>query len=456
RAAANDFAAALRFARACAELQPQRLDCKNAVRDYTVDGNRQELTRTFKRGDSFDLEAVLAKIAEVQILDPGVFSAAEADWAAAVERRLAALKESAGSGANALIEQARELFAGNQLIAAIEPVTLEQPASRYAAAVVAAMDQALLGQARELLKEASGSEATHPDIVRLKGAFNARLGDAKALYETYKSQYLAGEYESALETMEEALTVWADSATFRKEHARVVAKLGELSVATGTPGAGVIAAALPPTDPCDARLAGHGKRRKGTCFYFVSGNQRGPTMVVVPAGETFAAPFAIGKYEVAVADFNRYCVLSGACEPQREREGRQPVTGISLDQARAYVAWLSERTGQQFRLPSAAEWEYAARAGGEQPKKDYNCRVEQNGQLLKGQGTMGVNTGRPNGWGLYNYLGNVQEWVTGDAGVTARGGAFEDTFSKCDVALAKPHDGSADGITGFRVALDLP
>jgi len=455
RAAASDFAAALRFAKACATLQPQRLDCKNAVRDYTVDGNRQELGRIFNRGGSYDLTEVMDKIAEVQMLDPGVFSQAESDWAGAVQERLEALKASAGTGANELIGEAKTLFAGNRLIAAIEPVELEVPPSQYAAEVIAAMDKALLARARDLLKEANETESDHPDIVRLKGAYNARVGEAKELYETYKSQYLDGDYESALATMEEALTVWADSSTFKKEHARVVAKLGELSGASGQPGASVIAAALPPTDPCEARLAGHGKRRKGTCYYFVSGNQRSPLLVVVPAGGEFAAPFAIGKYEVTVSDFNRYCVLSGACDPRRDREGRLPVTDISIAQARAYVEWLAERTGQPFRLPTAAEWAYAAQAGGEQPKKDYNCRVEQNGQLLKGQGTMGVNTGRPNGWGLYNYIGNVQEWAVAGDGVVARGGAFEDTFSKCDIGLEKSHDGSADAVTGFRVALDL-
>ncbi|MGB1882636.1 MAG: hypothetical protein ACPHUF_01920, partial [Gammaproteobacteria bacterium] len=90
-----------------------------------------------------------------------------------------------------------------------------------------------------------------------------------------------------------------------------------------------------------------------------------------------------------------------------------------------------------------------------QPRKDFNCRVEQGGQVLKGQGIMGVNAGKANGWGLYNYVGNVQEWVVTDSGVTARGGAFEDAFSKCDISLEKSHDGTADGATGFRVVLEL-
>ncbi|MCP5201177.1 MAG: protein kinase [Gammaproteobacteria bacterium] len=456
RAAATDFAAALRFAKACAELQPQRLDCKNAVRDYTVDGNKQDLEKIFARGGNFDLGEAMSKISEVQILDPGVFSRSEGQWAEAIGQRLEGLKESAGTGANEVIEQAKQLFAGNQLIAAIAPVKLEVAPSRYAAEVNAAMDKALLGEARDLLKKASATEGEHPDIVRLKAAFNARVGEAKELFETYKAQYTDGDYEDALATMEKALTVWADSNTFKKEHARVVAKINEQAVASdGTPASRVIAAALPPTDPCDSRLAGHGKRRKGTCFYFVSGNQRGPLMVVVPKGGEFARPYAIGKYEVTVADYNRYCVLSGSCEPRRDVEGRQPITGISIEDAQAYVAWLSERTGQHFRLPTVSEWAYAAEAGGDQPKKDYNCRLEQGGQLLKGQGTMGVNTGKPNGWGLYNYVGNVQEWATSGNGVVARGGAFEDTFGKCDITLEKNHDGQPDEATGFRVVMDL-
>ena len=74
---------------------------------------------------------------------------------------------------------------------------------------------------------------------------------------------------------------------------------------------------------------------------------------------------------------------------------------------------------------------------------------------LKGQGLMGVNTGKANDWGLYNYVGNAQEWVTDGDGVRARGGTFEDAFSKCDISLEKPHDGQSDSSTGFRVLLEL-
>ncbi len=205
---------------------------------------------------------------------------------------------------------------------------------------------------------------------------------------------------------------------------------------------------------CLARYAGYGRRKKGTCYDIVGGKARGPYLVVVPPGEGFDKPFAIGKYEISVYDYNVYCLLSKECAPIK-KEKRLPLTGITLEQARAYTAWLSKVTGKRYRLPTAQEWIYAASAGGKQPKRDYNCRVMQGEKLIKGQSLLRINTGRPNGWGLYNYLGNAQEWVTGNNGVEVRGGAYTDPLSKCDISLAKPHDGSADPVTGFRVLQEL-
>ena len=455
RGTLKDFSAALRFATECSNLQPQLRECRQAIRDYKVGGHSEDLRKIFVRGGEFSVAEVLEKISDVQRLDPGVFSQSENRWAQGVASRLEGLKDTAGTAANDMITQAKDVFPGNQMIAAIEPVPLTVAASKYAADVNTAMDKALLSAARDLLKRANREEPEHPDIVRLKGAYNARVSDAKVLYDTYKKQYVGKEYETAVTTIQDALKVWADSSTFKKEYARVVAKLGEIAPPPGTQTDWVAPPPLPPTDPCNGKLAGHGKRKKGTCFYSVAGNQRGPTMVVVPAGEGFDKPFAIGKYEIMVGDYNRYCKLSRSCDAVNAQSQRLPITGISLEQARAYVAWLAERTGENYRLPTGTEWAYAANAAGDQPKKDFNCRVEQGGQLLKGQGTMGVNTGKANGWGLYNYVGNVQEWVQSGDGVTARGGAFEDSFSKCAISLEKPHDGQSDKATGFRVMLEL-
>ena len=466
----NDFAAALRFAKACAELQPQRQDCKLAVRDYTVDGNKQDLAKMLKRPD-FDIGEALAKVAEVQVLDPGEFSKAENAWARDLATRIEALKQSEGMAANDAIKQAKDVFPGNQPIAALEPFKLAAPTSKYAPDIKKALDQALLSVAKDLLLKATASEAENPEIVILKGAFNARVKQVKEIVGKFDARFNDGkdgvaQWErdradankqkannlllAARGELNGAFAIWADNAALKQRKLKLETEIAKLAG-----GIALLEPPPPPTNPCEAKLAGHGKRKAGTCFYFVSGKEPGPFLVVVPAGAGFAKPFAVGKFEVSVADFNRYCTMSGKCAPLPGQDAVLPVTGITLAQAQEYTQWLAERTGQKFRLPSNQEWTYAANAGGDQPKKDYNCRVEQAGQVLKGQATMGVNTGKANGWGLYNYVGNAQEWVVDGSSIAARGGAYEDMFSKCDVTLEKAHAGTADKATGFRVVLDL-
>ncbi|MBI4693308.1 MAG: SUMF1/EgtB/PvdO family nonheme iron enzyme [Gammaproteobacteria bacterium] len=453
KAEAQDFAAALKFAKAGLKLQPKDQELRLAVKDYTVSGNTQDLGNTFARNPNFDVAEVLDKIAEVQTLDPKVYGEQEAAWAKAVAARLNAPEENADAeAAKKLLQHAKEVFAGNQLIAALEPVPLLSAPTPEIAAIEKAINAALLTQARDLITAAAAKNPDSADVVRLKGLYNGRLKQVKSLYEDYKTAFTAKDYEKANQILDKALGIWADSATFKKEKSRVVAAL--------KPGASVQEETnlLPPPpskSPCTDQLAGHGKRKQGTCFDMIDQTARGPLMVVVPGGGAAAHAFAIGRYEVSVGDYNAYCQLSGKCQPVAGSDPDLPVTNITLEQANAYATWLSARTGKTYRLPTVQEWSYAAEAAGDQPQKDYNCRVEQGGQIMKGQSAMDVNSGKPNGWGLYNYVGNVQEWVKSGGGVVVRGGAFEDTFSKCNINLEKPHDGKADNVTGFRLVLDL-
>ena len=199
-------------------------------------------------------------------------------------------------------------------------------------------------------------------------------------------------------------------------------------------------------------------------------------MVVVPAGSyqmgspaselsrhenegpvhevTIAAPFAIGVYEVTVAEFGRFVGETGysagsSCwtyengewdsragrgwrNPGFGQSGRHPVTCASWDDAQAYAAWLLQETGEEYRLPSESEWEYAARAGTSTARpweegESSQCR-HANGADASATDryssslspvacrdghvhTAPVGSFAANGWGLHDMLGNVWEWT---------------------------------------------
>jgi formylglycine-generating enzyme required for sulfatase activity len=122
------------------------------------------------------------------------------------------------------------------------------------------------------------------------------------------------------------------------------------------------------------------------------------------------------------------CVADGGCNGYKPNDegwgrGRLPVINVSWSDAKAYVAWLSRKTGKSYRLLSEAEREYIARAGTTTPfwwgssisthQANYNGNyVYNNG--LKGeyrQRTIPVDSFAPNPWGLYQVHGNVMEWV---------------------------------------------
>ena len=203
-----------------------------------------------------------------------------------------------------------------------------------------------------------------------------------------------------------------------------------------------------------------------------------PEMVVLPAGSyrmgspsheqgrdedegpvhevAIAAPFAIGRHEVTVAEFGRFVDETGysagsSCRTYDDGEydagrswrnpgfgqsGRHPVACVNWNDAQAYVAWLSRQTGKKYRLPSESEWEYAARAGtatarywgeGESGQcrhangADASMKMKERYSDWGGRRlascrdghahTAPVGSFAANGWGLHDMLGNVWEWT---------------------------------------------
>lgn len=150
-----------------------------------------------------------------------------------------------------------------------------------------------------------------------------------------------------------------------------------------------------------------------------------PDMVAIPSAVTSSdrPSFAIGRTEVTFAQWDA-CAADGGCSEHTPGDlgwGRKdrPVVDVSWHDAEAYVQWLSQRTGQRYRLPSAAEWEIAARGGAttayswgdEDPVCDENAPNGANLYMCEDDRTRPVGSFRPNAFGLYDVHGNVEEWV---------------------------------------------
>jgi formylglycine-generating enzyme required for sulfatase activity len=114
--------------------------------------------------------------------------------------------------------------------------------------------------------------------------------------------------------------------------------------------------------------------------------------------------------------------ISGPTRPYVEMSFGMGINGfpaISMTQhaANKYAEWLSAKTGEYYRLPTEAEWEYGCRAGGPAAIPaaqlgDYAWFITNSPTTTFSGGTYhAIGTKKPNAWGLYDMLGNVMEWT---------------------------------------------
>jgi formylglycine-generating enzyme required for sulfatase activity len=151
-------------------------------------------------------------------------------------------------------------------------------------------------------------------------------------------------------------------------------------------------------------------------------------------------PFAISKALVTVRTWSQ-CVAAKACPSVATEENEDaPVTNVSFNDAQQFVAWLSRETRMDFRLPTEAEWEYAAR-GGTRTKYWWGDDIRPGMVNCKGcsgdqnaRQTSKVEDSKPNPFGLYDMGGNVAQWVAdcwhkNYQGAVADGSAWLDSNS---------------------------
>ncbi len=135
-----------------------------------------------------------------------------------------------------------------------------------------------------------------------------------------------------------------------------------------------------------------------------------------PVHRVTVKAFSIGRYPVKIGEW-KACVAAGACRYQPQGDDDLPVYNISWDDAQEYVSWLSSRTGARYRLPTEAEWEYAAR-GRSTTKYWWGNQLVPGKAACKGCGgqyagsrPMKVGMFAANGFGLFDMTGSIDQWV---------------------------------------------
>ncbi len=135
-----------------------------------------------------------------------------------------------------------------------------------------------------------------------------------------------------------------------------------------------------------------------------------------PIHRVTVKPFAISKFPITVREWNE-CATAKACPFPAKGKDEAPVTDVSWNDARQYVEWLAQVTRKPYRLPSEAEWEYAAR-GGTQTKYWWGDQFQPGmvnckgcGEVAVAEQPMAVGSLKPNPFGLYEMGGSVDQWV---------------------------------------------
>jgi len=381
---------------------------------------------------------------------------------ATVRALLDAIRAAAGPSPEALAAQEAQQDAARR--AELERAARELAARRKQEAEAAAVAQARLDEQRRIqLREQQRRERAAAEKARaarketLRQQLLARRDEEVAKTQAAKEE--AARKQAQAQAQAQARAAAALLAQ-QKQAREELAREGQAAPAQPANQNGVAQSTAPaPADPAPAQTDQHAILRDP----FIDGSGHGPVMVPVATGrfemgspererriamasgaqknwlarETpqhwvgIERPFALGRHPVTVGEWRVFVAASGWQQqgevdwqaPGFPQTDDHPVVGVTWFDAQKYVAWLSEATGQRYRLPSEAEWEYACRAG---TRTAFNTGDTIATTHANFDGTFTYNGGPrgefrhgttpagmfpPNAWGLHDMHGNVWEWV---------------------------------------------
>jgi len=193
----------------------------------------------------------------------------------------------------------------------------------------------------------------------------------------------------------------------------------------------------------------------------------------VPVHAVTVDSFWVGQYPITNAQFDLY---KKSPRQQQSLDDNQPVLWVSWAEANAYCKWLSKRDKRHYRLPTEAEWEYAARGGLDQMDYPWGNESVDGRACFNQTTTCSVGKYPPNAFGLYDMVGNGGQWVSdwydehyyatspslypqgpskpipGEHWHIIRGGLYPFFGFKC--GEREPWSDEVEPISGFRIVMD--
>lgn len=197
-----------------------------------------------------------------------------------------------------------------------------------------------------------------------------------------------------------------------------------------------------------------------------------------PVHKVCLKDFSIGKYEVTQAQWQ--AVMGN--NPAEFKGDNLPVEQVTLNEIIEFIKKLRQESGVNYRLPTEAEWEYAARSGGKAEKWAGTSTEKQLGDyawfgMKDPRTTLAVGSKKPNGLGIYDMTGNVGEWcsdrysedfykespqdnpqgaATGNNRVVRGGSWVDDEWSIRSTRRGSRPPSHKSDYNGFRLAVSAP